>query len=110
MSQAQRLILMGLKMMERFIGSPRNQFIWNGETFACVPNSPTTTSTNIPVGYADEEQFQMEVRLNQFTSGVYPELNQFITYQGNTLQIFQIKVLAHGVSYIYSAKTTNANL
>lgn len=103
MNQAQRLILQGLLKMEYFLNHPT--FTWLGETFACIPNSPTTTSTNVPVGYSDEEQFSMEVRLNQFTPGIYPKLNDQITVNGNNLQIFQIKTLAHGVSYIYTAKT-----
>jgi hypothetical protein len=97
-----QLFLSGILLMEQTLNNPT--FIWKGETFNCVPSSISDEVKAVDIGYNENGDFNMTVRLNQFTPNVYPALNDFITYLGYKLLIKKIKKPAHGVYWVYQAE------
>lgn len=95
-------ITFSLKSMEANLGNPT--FIWKGETFICVPNTINDGAKAVDVGFDEDGDFRMTVRLNQFSTGIYPALNDFITYQGYKLLIKRIKKPAHNQFWVYEAE------
>jgi hypothetical protein len=100
------LILNGCLGMEALLGNPT--FSWNNETFACIANTLNDQQKNVLAGLNENADFRMTVRLNQF-SGVYPALNDYITYLGYQLLIKSIKKPAHGVYWVYVCELPSVN-
>ena len=98
-------ILNGVTGTEKLLNNPT--FIWKGETFACVPNTLNDSIKSSDAGFNENADFRMTVRLNQFTVGIYPQLNDYIKYLGYTLLIKGIRKPSHGVFWIYTCELAN---
>jgi len=92
-------ILNGIIQMENTLGNPT--FLWKTETFACIPNTLNDAIKNSTPVFDENTDFRMNVRLNQFTPNIYPELHDYITYQGYSMLVKQIKKPVHNVYWIY---------
>lgn len=100
MSIATDFILNGITQMENMLDNP--VFTYKGEDFACVPNTINDViKSDKQIGYDENVDFRMTVRLNQFTSGIYPQLTHVITYNGTKFVIKEIKTPPHQVYKIY---------
>ncbi len=105
MTQLQTDLLAFCLENESDMGNP--VITWNGNDYVCLPNTLNASIQSNKVGYNPYGDFRFRVRLNQFTDGIYPDRKQFITYQGDKLQIKQVKKPAHGVFYIYITERPN---
>jgi hypothetical protein len=100
--QPVNMVVNGLIQMETLMGNPT--FLWNGETFKCVPNTLNTSEKNVRAGLNVNADFRMTVRLTQFSPGIYPQLNDTITYLGFNLLIKGVKFPGHGLFMIITTE------
>lgn len=91
-----------LVSLEKKLNNPT--FVWKGETFLCVPNTLNDSAKSVDVGFDEDADFRLTVRLNQFTVGIYPALNDYITYQGYKLLIKKIKKPAPNAFWVYECE------
>jgi hypothetical protein len=106
-SQVTRLVLNGITKMEKMLGNPT--FIWNGETFDCVPNSLNDEIKSDYKFFTEDGEFRMTVRLNQFSSNIYPDKNNDIFYMNVRLLVKKIIKPAHGVYWVYVCQLPKIN-
>ena len=85
--------------METMLGNPT--FIWKGETLPCVPNTINDAKKSSDAGFDESADFRMTVRNNVFTPNIYPQINDYITYQGYELLVKSIKIPANNVFRVY---------
>ena len=106
--QVANLALNGLNKVRSATGNPT--FIWKEETFICTANTLHDKIDNsIDAGTSEDADFRMTVPLNQFTPGIYPALNDFITYDGYNLLVKDISKPSHGIFWVYILALPNVN-
>lgn len=93
-------ILNGVTQIEDTLGNPT--FTYKGESFACIPNTlkETVKGGNKELFIASSD-FRLTVRLNQFSSGIYPAVNDYITYMDRKLLIKEIYKPVHNQYWVY---------
>lgn len=99
--------LSGVTGMETLLGNPT--FTWKGSTFGCVPNTLNDEVKNNNKWFNENADFRMTVRLNQFSNGVYPSLNDYIYYAGKQLVITGIKKTPHNIFWVFICSQPTVN-
>ena len=98
---ANKFKLAGLKRMEGFKGCPK--FTWKDGEYSCVPDSLNVTLENSDYSFEESDDFEMTVRLGQFTDGSHPNVNEYITYLGYKMLIKGIKK-PDNIAWVYICK------
>ena len=95
-------IRIGIEGMMNHLNNPK--FKWKNELFKCVPNTINDAGKSVVGGFDEDADFRMTVLLNQFTTNIYPEINDVITYNGYDMLIKSIKKPAHNVYWVYQCE------
>lgn len=104
---ANSFILGGLIQMEQLKGN--KTFTWKAESFVCIPNTYNENIKTEMIGFDENADFRMTVRLNQFTPNIYPALNDYITYSGVNFLIREIKHM-NDVAWVYVCEAPKLGL
>jgi hypothetical protein len=67
-----------LSQIEAIKGS--KTFIYDGESFLCHTGQQVVSSVLETGGFSETQQTVIVVRKSQFTDGIYPQVNERITY------------------------------
>ena len=100
-------VLNGVLQMEAMLSNP--QIIWKGESVTCIPSTLNTNVKTSDTGFNENVDFRFTIRLNQFATGIYPQLNDYLTYNGNNLLIIEIKQTPHNLFWVYVCKIPSIN-
>lgn len=97
-----------VKDLENQLGNPT--FVYDGTEYNCLPSDFKQDANGSNIGYYENSNLTLIVRLDQFGTDAMPKIKQHLTYMNSDVLINSITKPVHNVFWVYNCSNPEVKI